>query len=286
MRVLWSPFVPQFSMSAGHVTHPQPEAPLIIFFHVPKTAGTSFRQWLAQYFAGNVLFHPNSRKAGRTSAAKPTDVGTAAPIVQRDFVRYGAEVMDLKQLFRRFGVSAFHGYDAVGGHIGFDFPFVAAIDRPTLICSAVRDPVERILSLYNWARLNKVNRMHACVEGRTLFQSLRAKGRFFKESDNKQMDCIFGKRRWLSLGKSRSNNRWTMICRYDRYDLMLERIADIYGKPAIDLPHRNRVSIPYGDEIRAQPDFEEAVEFIRKLNAEEISFVASIGDFVELNPPQ
>lgn len=259
--------------------------PVVIFLHVHKTAGMSFRQWLIEYFSGNVLFHPDSRRARESGKPETINLEETKPIMNRGYQNQGATVSDLKKLFRRGGASAFDGYQAVGGHIGFDFPFIAAIERPVLLCAAVRDPVERAMSLYNWARLNKGSRMHGCVKDRTLFESLQSRGRLFKEIDNKQLSCIFGKKQRFSLNRKRPNDRWTIVCRHDRYDLMLDRLADIFGRPAGNLPFRNRVRSPYKQEIRAQPDFHKAVALIRELNAEETAFVERVGDYIELNRP-
>lgn len=250
--------------------------PVIIFLHVQKTAGSSFRQWLVEFFSGNVLFHRIPRlKIARSD----NDL-----FENRGHVHSGATMSDLRKLFRTEGVSAFDGYSAIGGHCSFDYSFVSAIGEPKVICSAIRDPVERIVSLYNWARLNRHSPMNSCVIGCTLYESLKNKGPFYRESDNKQLNCIFGKRRGF-LAKRRPNSHWTIVCKHHRYEMLIQRIADMYGRPVGEFPHRNRARAPYKDQVHSQPDYEEAVELIRKLNEEEIAFFDSADDLIEINPP-
>jgi hypothetical protein len=259
------------------------EMPLLIFLHVPKTAGTSFKQWLTEYYSGNVLFHKNARKKVPRYENDPID---ARGIDDRGVANYGQTVCDIHEFFDQRGVTGFDGFDAVAGHISFDFRPFAVLERPVLFCSAVRDPVDRVVSLYNWARVNTHGVLHPSVEGRTLFESLQDKGRFYKESKNKQLNCIFGKKRGFLIAKKRSNMRWTMICKHDRYDLLMQRIAELYGRPVGALPHRNRVRSEYKDDVCSQPDFDEAAALIRKINAEEVAFFESFGDFIELHRPQ
>jgi len=244
-----------------------PSEPVAVFIHVPKTGGTSLRQWLVEYFAGEVLIHKSHR---RTSLA--VDQAVTKPGIDTVFE---PTVDDVRDCFSERGVAAFERFRAVIGHFTFDYPFVRALESRALICSLVRDPVERIISKYNWASLNRSHTHHAWVEGRTLFQSLNMEGPFLASCINKQLNSI--------LGSRRTNRTWTIVCNYGRMELLTEKIATLYNRPAVSLTHRNRVDIAYRDAVRSQPDFHKAVGLIRELNAEELEFVNAVGDITEFN---
>lgn len=178
--------------------------PTLVFIHVPKTGGTSFRQWLVEYFSGDVFIH---KSKNRGDPEPTTDViqdpGIATSV--------SPTTADIRDYFKEHAIAGLEPYQAIAGHFTFDYPFMKALARPILVCSLVRDPIERIVSRYNWVRLNKNDKQRPCVEGKTLFQSLKVDGPFLKSSVNKQIEFI--------LGKGRNNCDWTIVCNIRRMDL-------------------------------------------------------------------
>ncbi|MGE0845761.1 MAG: hypothetical protein AB7L41_05795 [Flavobacteriaceae bacterium] len=243
------------------------ELPMVIFIHVPKTAGMSFRHWLSAYFDGNVLLHGRSR-------LKPA--AQVPGISDRGFTDSRATVCDVSQYLQTHRLNGVEKFSAIGGHITVDFPIVRRLRRPKLVLAAVRDPVERAISRYVWVQANKRNH-YDLVRNRTLYQSLKVKGLFVASIRNRQLDFIFGKKRDCP--------DWKVVVKHDRIDLLRERVQAIFGKREIAFPHRNRINQALKDDVASQPDFDDAVSLLRDLNAEEIEFVNSFDAEVELNRP-
>jgi Sulfotransferase family len=112
--------------------NPLPPRGSVLFVHIQKTAGMSLYNGLARCFGAE-----NSRRYARSS-----------PEFQQQFLRLPeAEILRLRLL---------------SGH--FDLPFW--LQRPLgerLVVSLVRDPVERVLSVYRYARSWAGHRLHGTV---------------------------------------------------------------------------------------------------------------------------
>lgn len=98
----------------------------LIFVHIPKTAGTSFRVAAEEWFGKSHLLHDYGSQARRTS-----------PI----FRRYEAGKMSWEKLLVEIGKAKF-----VTGHFAAQ-RYLSAFS-PSHFCAFVRDPVERTISQY------------------------------------------------------------------------------------------------------------------------------------------
>lgn len=94
--------------------------PKMFFFHNPKAGGTSVSQWLSTWF-------PEQERA---------------PLIVTDVERHGALNGEYE---------SFRGYSFYSGHYGRDI-FDAVVDGHAPITN-FRDPVQRLISLYNFFRL-------------------------------------------------------------------------------------------------------------------------------------
>jgi len=117
----------------------------LIFMHVPKTAGSSFRDTLGQ------LYRPSERlylydPRGLPGAIEPTEL-PGLPVEQRAGLRF------------------------LAGHVGYGVH--AAVPRPARYVAIVREPVDRIASLYHHylriARMGKAT--PAGDEGRRIIEA-------------------------------------------------------------------------------------------------------------------
>jgi hypothetical protein len=264
MSIFSRAMTPVRALSSGNRLHREPIA---VFIHVPKTGGTSLRQWLVTFFDGEVFVHKSRRR---------TEVGQNKAVVNRGIeTSFEPTIGDIRDRFSSGGVAHLERYRSIVGHFTFDYPFVRALADRAVIISLVRDPLDRVISKYNWARLHTNHALHNCVQGKTLFQSLSTEGAFLAACTNMQLRAI--------LGSRRTNRTWTIACNYRRMDLLTERMGTLYNRPNVTLHHRQKTDPIYREEVKSQPDFSQAASLIRLLNADEFEFVKSVGDMAEFN---
>jgi hypothetical protein len=123
-------------------TPPDPRSEVLIFIHIPKTAGTTFAAILERNF-------PRSRLVS----------------VYPNFGISEAELRDLPDAARE-------RVECIQGH--FDYGIHRHLGRPFRYATFLRRPAEQVRSRYNHARLSRSHPLHPLVrEGATLEEFVR-----------------------------------------------------------------------------------------------------------------
>lgn len=225
--------------------------PLFIFLHVPKTAGTSARSVFVSmlgpwYFAFDAAKH-------RREPGEPA-------------------VWDEPGFFDNLLM--------VGGHIGRSHPLVRAAratGRRIVLLAALRDPVRRAVSFYDYVRNRRRHPMHEELISRTLAEVLRDTPPEPRAPwVNTQLMQVFGTVEPEGIDEALASENY-VIGRQDAFEAFLDAAA-----ATLHLPRP--ASVPYDNvaETRKpnapvpaaqQPDFAEALERLAALNEAETRFL-------------
>ncbi|MGE0845762.1 MAG: hypothetical protein AB7L41_05800 [Flavobacteriaceae bacterium] len=241
------------------------KAPMLVFIHVPKTAGGSLRQWLIKSFDGSVLIQ------GRPRPERSTGI---EGISWGNFGDLKADVADFSDLLKMHGPAAVSRYRVIGGHIDSNHPLILGMERQKLFCAVLRDPVERAISRYAFVR-RKNKPQNEFMAGLTLYQALQTK-RFRSSIENRQLRFIFGDQKAFP--------GWTILAKFDSLDLLTQRLSEIYGLEALPVPFQTS-KITEKAFVYEQPDFLKAVNLLRKLNKKEIAFINAMDGVKEMHCP-
>jgi len=229
----------------------QPKDSLIYLIHIQKTSGTSLRLYFSKAFGHkSCLWHAPKRKS---------DIGGS----------------DLRRI-AKFHPQRFDTCRATGGHIGFaDIPDVILAKSPIFV-SALRDPVSRIVSHYNHIRNSPDHGLQKHIGDKTLFETIKTP-RFEAYWDRIQIEYLCGHKDLSSLNDSLSKRKY-IIGKQEKIDNLFLVLAQTFNIRE-NLETRVNVAAPgYEEEIKGQPDYQEAVRLIRKLNKDEGEFYESFDD--------
>ena len=122
------------------------EDSLVIFMHVPKTAGTSLRHIVQSQFQPNHVFEFYNLK-------------TQPPKVRKGIEKYN-NLTEARKKSIKF----------VSGHVGFGLH--EFLSRPCTYITVLRDPVERVISYYYFLLRNQ----NAIVKDKTLLEFVKTCG--------------------------------------------------------------------------------------------------------------
>lgn len=230
--------------------------PLVVFVHIPKTGGTSMRQYMRDAFSERLLLTGKApRKKGDMAAAKSKELAVR-PELARDV-------------------------DAVSGHARYGMFDLSGIDRDIIYVSIMRDPISRALSMYNYQRTNERHVRNASVKDKTLLE-LIGETDYLQRIGDQQTRFLFGSKTpnpRKVLGRERY-----LIGKLEKLDSFLEAASDLFPADRPDFPQLNARAPSYKDEIRAQPGFDEAIAIVRKTIAGDLAFYESF-DAVLTSPP-
>lgn len=132
----------------------------VVLIHIPKTAGTSLRLILEHvYGSGRMLVWTGPMSEGRAA------LRSAPP-------------------------ERLAGFDVISGHLPFGVQ--DCLGRPAAVITFLRDPVERLLSLYSFIRSDPAHPRHAefVRKGYTFGDFVRRLG--FRQTDNGQVRALAG----------------------------------------------------------------------------------------------
>ena len=132
----------------------QQSEPTLIFVHIPKTAGTTFRAILEKNYKNKLAYE----------------------------VKWPNEIEDIK-LFQQLPQDKRNSYDLIFGHLTIGIH--EYLTRPFKYVAFFRDPVSRFISGYYYIRRQKLNRYHEIVLKMSPEEYLDF--RIFKGIDNFQM---------------------------------------------------------------------------------------------------
>jgi hypothetical protein len=227
------------------ISVPASAVPIFVFLHIPKTAGTTMRGLFNEMFGG--YFHLFTAEHDEKRAANG------------------------KRVFEQPGY--FDNIMLLAGHFHRTHAVVNAISgRRIVFISVMRDPVKRVVSHYDYVRRMKRHRLHAEVENRTLFQAFSGPGQFRKVCENEQLRIMFGPHFDTGIDDALRTNNY-VIGTLDHLLDVSRIVSSLSGMPPVpEMPSYNRIEDLGGKSIvraHEQPDFTQALELIRSVNAAE-----------------
>lgn len=214
--------------------------PLYHFLHIPKTGGTSLNRVFDRMFRSLVLF------------TNPRELALAVP-----------------------GDPAFfHRYLLITGHIDVKNPAAVAAVRENVFLAVFRDPVKRIISLYDYIRATTGHPLHAVIGDMTLNEAFRTVQAFRTVTVNAQLRTVFGGTSMRHVRESLQSRNY-VLGRADALEDFVDAVAQYTGFPRPPMvPWLNTADENPGPEsAKAQPDHAEAVEAIGEACRAESGFV-------------
>ncbi len=256
----------QGSAAPGLHTHrmisvPACVVPIFVFLHVPKTAGTTMRGVFNEMFGAHFHLYTQTRDEVRGD--------------------------DGKRAFERDDY--FDNIMLLAGHFGRFSAVVRAItDRRIVFVSVMRDPVERVVSLYDYIRRMPWHRLHPEVRDRSLAEAFRDSA-FRNVCQNDQMRMIFGPKFEAQHEEMLRTNNY-VIGTLQHLPKIARVVGNLSGMPPIaNIPRFNRIE-DISNKIRpvrasAQPDFEDALKAIESANEAERVFFARVDKAMIVRTP-
>jgi hypothetical protein len=221
-------------------------APTIIFLHIGKTGGLSFRSVLRRQFRrGEILeFRPPLPAEGRLRREGGLDAFAALPEAER---RHARLVM---------------GHAPYGLH--------ELIPRPSTYVTMVRDPVKLVVSLYHYIRRTPGHVLHDRVVGADLDLGAFVTSGLSLEADNSQVRAIAGdtstpfggcEPEMLARATEHLEERFSVVGVTERFDESLVLTGRAFGWTRL---HYLKVNVaPQSDR---SPPSTAALEQIRQRN--------------------
>jgi hypothetical protein len=234
------------------ITVPACAVPIFVFLHIPKTAGTTLRGVFNEMFGP--YFHLYTA---------PHDEAVCA---------------DGRRAFEQPGY--FDNIMMLAGHFARNSPVVRSISgRRTVFVSVMRDPVDRVVSHYDYVRRMGWHRLHNEIADKSLLQAFSGSEQFRGVCQNEQMRLMFGSRIETQHGETLKNNNY-IIGTLDHLMPIARIVASLSGMPVIDeMPSFNRIDDLDGKKLvraKDQPDFAEAAQAIRAANQMEYAFYTRV----------
>jgi hypothetical protein len=227
------------------------ELPIYFFLHIQKTAGSTINAMLARMFKTNYIFHHEVANA------------------------IGGD-----KNFRSFLEKNPNFYDSIRlvlGHYGYNHPLVQSAPRRRIIMGILRDPVDRIVSLYDYMRYREDHPQNEALRKMNLLDATKEGTRFFNHCKNAQLRTLFGTEN-SNLAKKLIRERNYIVGKYHNLIEFIEAVEVVSKqKNRSKLLHLNSKSQPEGIlSAKEQTDFPLALERLRMLNAEEILFFENL----------
>jgi hypothetical protein len=233
------------------IAAPGPHDPILCFIHLPRTGGTTINRMLKFTFGDRAFFHADllgayGGEAG-LAAALPTTPG----------------------LYDRMMVLA--------GHYGVAHPLVRHAPRPLGMAAVLRDPLERIVSLYDYIRSRPDHPEHAALSRLTLNQAMDAVPEFAVHCRDAQLRTLFNATDQPGIVAALQRYPY-LVGRMDALDVFAQRLLALFGlKLGGALPRFNeRVTLAGLAPARSQPDYAAALARLQSLNRAELAFFARL----------
>ncbi len=221
---------------------------VVIFLHIPKTAGTHLREaWLYQNVYSH-FWHNEGREY-------PT-----IDILQRDYIEASS-------------------YQLLGGHQHIETFLKMKIVQPRIFLATLREPIARIISYYNYLKNNEIainsdNPLIKLVQSHSLYELLEGKTNFYKSILNEQIRYLIPNTQWLD----KFSDRDIMILgRQDNVDEFVRVSNEIIGFKynAKDICYYAGEK-GYEKMIEAEEDFPKALEVMKEITLQESRLYNSI----------
>ncbi|MFN3449043.1 MAG: hypothetical protein ACK44F_10135 [Roseococcus sp.] len=229
---------------------PRRTAPLFLFLHIPKTAGSSLRRVLQQMFAPHLHFFTESGELAHTP----------------------------EHLARWADPAFYDDYLLLGGHVGRNHPVMRAeaARRRRIYISVMRDPVRRAVSGYDFSRRFPRHPMREWLANKTLLQAITTPGPFRDRYVNDQLRYVFGTTN-PDLAESRLHEDNHILAPIEKLEAFVDTISAVSGMPRPPAVPRLNTAVDLSDagieRAEEQPDYPLALEAIAEANAEEARFI-------------
>lgn len=236
-----------------------PETPILCFLHLPRTGGTTINRMLKYAFGDRAVFHADL------------------------IAEYGGEARLAAALANDAGI-----YDRallVAGHYGAAHPLVLHAPRPVGIAAVLRQPLERIVSLYDYIRGTPDHPEHAKLSALTLNQALDAVPEFAVHCRNAQLCTVFdaADRHGITAALQRYPY---LLGRMEALEPFAERLLAQFGLTLGGaLPRFNeRPALAGVVPARSQADYATALARLECLNRAELEFFACLPPIFATRP--
>lgn len=228
-----------------------PEPPILCFLHLPRTGGTTVNRMFTYSFGDRAFFH-----AGLV-AKYGGEAGLAA-VLTRD-----------KSVYRQALL--------ITGHYGVTHPLVVQAPRPVAIAAVLRQPLERIVSLYDYIRGTPDHPEHAALSALTLNQALDSVTDFAVHCRNAQLRTLFNATDPHGIRSALQCYPY-LLGRMDALELFSQRLLGLFGlKLGGTLPRFNERPVLAGVvPARSQADYATALARLESLNRAELDFFARL----------
>ena len=228
-----------------------PETPILCFLHLPRTGGTTINRMLKFTFGDRAIFHAD------LVAEYGGEAGLSAALANDNDVCHGALL--------------------VTGHYGVAHPLVVQAPRPVGIAAILRQPLERIVSLYDYIRGTPDHPEHAALSLLTLNQALDAVPEFAVHCRDAQLRTLFNATDRHGITAALQRYPY-LLGRMEALDVFAQRLLATFGRTLGGvLPRFNERPVLAGvAPARSQADYATALARLERQNRAELEFFARL----------
>lgn len=185
------------------------ERPLLVFVHMPKAAGTTFRAFLNKSFG-------------------------------RDSVRWIRKTTPFDP-----AVDSLDGYAAFGGHAHLPRMQKMSAGRNAVYVAIVRDPLSRMLSQFNYVRQRPEHTLYC---GDDIRAALTPGTKFYEASQNFQCRYLSGRADFNAVRRIIGKER-VLIGAVEALDQLIDRVCEIWDVKPSKLKTLNSGSSSYREQF-------------------------------------
>jgi hypothetical protein len=233
--------------------------PILCFLHLPRTGGTTINRMLKYTFGDRAFFH--------------------ADLV----AEYGGEAGLATALANDNGI--YSRAMLVTGHYGVAHPLVVQEPRPVALDAIIRQPLERIVSLYDYIRGTPDHPEHAALSLLTLNQALDAVPEFAVHCQDAQLRTLFNATDRQGITAALQRYPY-LLGRMEALDVFAQRLLASFGLTLSGvLPRFNeRLCLPGVAPAQQQPDYASAMARLVQENRAELAFFARLPSVFSSRP--
>lgn len=236
-----------------------PETPILCFLHLPRTGGTTINRMLKYAFGDRAFFHAD------LVAEYGGEAGLAAALATDEGVYREALL--------------------ITGHYGAAHSLVVQAPRPVGIAAVLRQPLERIVSLYDYIRGRPDHPEHAALSTLTLNQALDAVPDFAVHCRDAQLRTLFNATDPNGIRAALQRYPY-LLGRMEALEPFAQRLLGLFGLTLGGaLPRFNERPVLAGvAPARTQDDYPRALARLERLNRAELDFFARLPPIFATKP--
>jgi hypothetical protein len=228
-----------------------PETPILCFLHLPRTGGTTINRMLRYAFGDRAIFHAD------LVAKYGSEAGLAAALAR-------GQCVDRRAVL-------------ISGHYGVAHPLVLHSERPIGVAAVLRQPLQRITSLYDYIRGTPDHPEHAALSSLTLNQALDSVPDFAVHCRNAQLRTLFDATAQADITAALHRHPY-LLGRMEALEPFAQRLLGLFGLTLGGrLPRFNeRPALMGVAPARTQPDYATALARLERDNRAELDFYARL----------